>query len=139
MYLYIILLITHKSTTMQITDYDLNSHNYSFTVERNDNQNGSIKISDFFLFMSEYKGWTCDVSDRDKMYLVIPDQEKDSLNVQVFTFDSFRKEHSLYLKDFFTAYVESGAYPIEWDEAEEIIEDDAQEEAWRDFRASQTL
>ena len=113
---------------MYISDYDLNTYQKAFTVEINDNQEGTIKISDFFHFLTDIKGYSIDT---EKNLIVIPDEDSC---VKVFTFDEFCKEYRQDLKQLFTDFVNSEAYPVQWREPTTDDSDDAQEEAYRDFR-----
>ncbi len=139
-----------KSTIMQITDFDINASNNTFTIERDDVQWGEVKIKDFFDFMAEWKGWFFDVSERTQFFVVIPDEEMvynkevgsflcNTANVRVHTWDSFCKDHSTKLTDYFTAYAEASDDEIEWEEAEDYIDEDPQAEAYADFRRAQNI
>jgi len=130
---------------MQITDYNINSDKI-FLIERNDDQWGEAKISDFFRFMAEYKAW---FFDAEGMFLVIPDEEMKydsnvkaflctTENVRVYTWESFYRNYSTSLTSFFTSFAEASD-DIEWDDAEGDITEDVQGDAYHDFRRDQAI
>ena len=130
---------------MQITDYNINSDKI-FLIERNDDQWGEAKISDFFRFMAEYKAW---FFDAEGMFLVIPDEEMKydsnvkaflctTENVRVYTWESFCRNYSTSLTSFFTSFAEASD-DIEWDDAEGDITEDVQGDAYHDFRRDQAI
>lgn len=132
---------------MQITDYNTNVSETTFTIERNDNQWGEVNIKDFFSFMRDWKGWFLEEA---QLILIIPNQEMTynkelkafvltDMNAKIYNWLTLCKEYSKELESFFEAYADEYNDKIEWDEVEEVIDEDPQEEAYQDFRKSQMI
>ncbi len=114
----------------EVSDYDLNCGQKpnSFSIERNDQDWGTVLIEDFFSFLcEENKGWLTNGEA-----IVIP---TDGCECLVYSFDQYCKEYSVKLRPTFSRYANSG-FLTDWDSSEDELEllDTAAEEAYEDFR-----
>lgn len=128
---------------MNITDYNFDSKN--IWLEINDNKEAEFSIVDFFDFCCESEGW---MHDESEQRLCIPaplpyyDFEREVFQTidsrcEIIPYDKFLSDPKQPVKRMLETYILSADIVLNDKEEQDI--DDSDEQAYRDFRAAQSL